>query len=335
MSEHPVKPTLAELAAIAEVSVSTVSKVANGASDVSDETRQRVERILKDRGYVATRKRRASLTPVAVIMRDMHSPYGGEVLRGAVEAAAQIQVEISVSHHPRDSGDLRWIDEIAAAGRLGVVAIQTPLNAEERARFARHGLHVVTIDAHERPDEHAYSIGCTNWAGGYEATEHLLGLGHRNIVMLSGTPNAYAAEVRVSGFRAALNQAGVEHGPGSVVPGDFTYESGLEVGAQLLQRAERPTAVFAASDFQALGVIEAARNAGLRVPQDLSVVGFNDLIIARFASPALTTVRQPIAEMGAAAVEAVHSLVSGSGMRTHHLELATRLIVRGSTAQFG
>lgn len=335
MPEHDKgrkKPSLADVATIAGVSISTVSKVANGGADVSDATRERVERILKERGYVATRKRKGSLTPVTILARDMHSPYTLDVFRGALDAAAEAQIDVGIARHPDSPGDLRWIDEIAAAGRRGIIAITSTLDAAERARIARHGLPLVVIDALNKPDEKTYSIGSTNWAGGLAAAEHLLELGHREIVMLCGYERAHASQARSSGFRAALNAAGVRHGAESVVAGDFTYDSGLEIASEVLARTERPTAILAASDFQALGAIEAARRAGLRVPEDLSVVGFDDLIIAQISSPPLTTVRQPIKQMGAAAVETIVALIAGSTGRPHHTELATSLVVRASTA---
>ncbi|UFU03257.1 LacI family transcriptional regulator [Ruania suaedae] len=325
------KPSLAEVATATGVSISTVSKVANGSADVSDVTRERVERILKERGYVATRKRRGSMTPVAMLARDVHSPYTLDVLRGAIEAAARAQIDLSVSIYPDDAGDLGWIDELHAAGRRGVIAITSVLNDAQRTRFAEHRLPLVVIDPLSNPDEETYSVGATNWAGGMAAAEHLLELGHRRIAVLGGLPEAMASVARISGFRAAMNAADVPHSAGSVLDGDFTYDSGLDFGLRLLERDEPPTAIIASSDFQALGVIEAARRRGVRVPEDLSVIGFDDLIMAQMSSPPLTSVRQPLDQMGATAVETVAALLSGVTTRPRRTELATRLVVRGST----
>lgn len=325
------KPSLAEVAEVAGVSISTVSKVANRSADVSDATRDRIERILKERGYVATRKRRGSLTPVTLLARSMHTPYVLDVLRGALDAADRARLDIGIARYPETSDDMRWIDEIAAAGKRGVIAITSTLNESERERFARLGLPIVVIDPLSKPTEDTYSIGSTNWAGGLAATEHLLELGHRRIAMLSGYERAQASQARRSGYLAALSAAG-DSAEATVIGGDFTYESGLEVAVELLTGTNRPSAVFAANDFQALGVLEAARRAGLRVPEDLSVVGFDDLVIAQTSSPPLTTVRQPLTHMGSAAVETLSALICGATDRPHHTELATRLVVRGSTA---
>lgn len=327
------KPSLAEVARIAGVSISTVSKVANGGVDVSDATRERVERILAERGYVATRKRRGSLIPVELITRDMYNPLTLDVLRGIIDAAASTGLDISVSRYPDNAPDHRWIDEIHAAGRRGVIALTSILDDDERARFRSHGLEVVAIDPLNRPDESTTSVGATNWAGGLQATEHLSGLGHTKIAMLTGFPEAMASRARVSGFRAAMGTAGIELDESMVLDGDFTYDSGLELGTELLRRSDRPTAVFAASDLPALGVIEAARRLGLRVPEDLSVVGFDDLIMAQVSAPPLTTVRQPLDQMGAVAVQMIAALIAdGPPDHALHTELATRLVVRGSTA---
>jgi LacI family transcriptional regulator len=179
------------------------------------------------------------------------------------------------------------------------------------------------------------SVGATNFAGGLAAGRHLLGLGHRRVAYVGGTPSAACNQARVGGLRAALEAEGLELPPGYVTTGVFDYASGFAGGSAVLDLAERPTAVFAGSDEVALGVIEAARVRGLRVPQDLSVVGFDDTQLARMASPPLTTVRQPLSEMGGVALRTALRLAAGETIESHHVELATRLVVRGSTAAPG
>lgn len=325
------KVSLTEVAEIAGVSISTVSKVANGGTDVSDSTRARVEAILREHGYSAHRRRRTGRQRLALLGRDMHSPYILDVLRGALAAAVRGNVDITVGHFPSHSHHLQWIDDLADSGHAGLIAVTSRLNAEELGRLARHGLPVVSIEPRHRASDGTYSIGCTNWAGGLEATEHLIGLGHRRITMLAGLADTIANQARVSGFLAAVSAAGIDQSHTPVLPGDFTYDSGLEVGLLALAEAERPTAIFAASDFQALGVLEAARRLSIRVPEELSVVGFDDLIVAQMSAPALTTIRQPITKMGAAAVETLLALLADTTARPSHTELATALQVRSST----
>jgi LacI family transcriptional regulator len=179
------------------------------------------------------------------------------------------------------------------------------------------------------------SVGATNWAGGLAATEHLLSLGHRHIGAIAGPGDYLCSRARIDGYRSALDRAGLRFVPALVRHGDFQHEGGFRRGGELLDLdagAGRPTAIFAGSDQQALGVYEAARQRGLRVPQDLSVVGFDDLPVTRWVSPPLTTIRQPLAEMGRTAAHMLGDLIDGVPLRSRRVELSTELIVRESTA---
>ena len=164
------------------------------------------------------------------------------------------------------------------------------------------------------------------------ATDHLLELGHRRIATISGPDNYLCSRARTDGYRFALERAGVDHDPSLVRHGDFQHEGGFRCARELLDLDDRPTAIFAGSDQQALGVYEAARRRGMLIPQDLSVIGFDDLPFARWLSPPLTTVRQPLVEMGRVAAEMLGNLIAGSRLRTQRMELATELRVRESTA---
>jgi LacI family transcriptional regulator len=149
--------------------------------------------------------------------------------------------------------------------------------------------------------------------------------------VIAGPRDYLCSRARVDGYRSALEQAGIRFDPALVRHGDFHHEGGFARGGELLDLGDRPTAVFAGSDQQALGLYEAARQRGLRIPQDLSVVGFDDLPVARWVSPPLTTVRQPLAEMGRAAAQMLGDLIEGRQLRTKRLELSAELIVREST----
>jgi LacI family transcriptional regulator len=172
------------------------------------------------------------------------------------------------------------------------------------------------------------TVGATNWAGGLSATQHLTSLGHRRIGFIAGPKHLICSRARLDGYRTGLESVDES----LIRQGDFLYESGFAGGMSLLEMDDRPTAIFASSDTMALGVYEAARHKGLRVPDDLSVVGFDDLPEARWASPPLTTVRQPLAEMGGLAARTALRLAQGEDIQTPRVELATELIVRDSTA---
>jgi DNA-binding LacI/PurR family transcriptional regulator len=193
----------------------------------------------------------------------------------------------------------------------------------------------VVVDPVNPPPPEVASVGATNWAGGLAATEHLLSLGHRRIAAIAGPEDFLCSRARIDGYRSALERAGIDFERELVRHGDFQHHGGFGPGGELLDLPGRPTAIFAGNDQQALGVYEAARQRGLRIPQDLSVVGFDDLPVARWVSPPLTTVRQPLAEMGRAAAEMLGGLIEGVPLRSRRLELSTELITRESTGPAG
>ncbi|MEU4743148.1 substrate-binding domain-containing protein, partial [Actinosynnema sp. NPDC023658] len=177
------------------------------------------------------------------------------------------------------------------------------------------------------------SVAATNRAGGVTAVRHLLSLGHRRIGVVGGPRDVLCSRARLDGYRFAHDRAGLAVDPALVRHADFSREGGRREAVELLRLPDRPTAVFAANDEQALGVVEAARAAGLSVPGDLSVVGFDDLPAARWSAPALTTVRQPLAAMGRRAGWMLADLIAGRPPATDRVELATELVVRSSTAR--
>ena len=332
--------TLATVAAAAGVSVATVSKVLNGRSDVSPSTRALVESVLRQHEYVAPSPRRATpeYPSIEVEFDSDLNPYSTEILQGALMAGAEAALAVVVavrSTGPRGGPADRpasWARNLVDAGCQALIAVTSELTPAELAALRRARLPLVVIDPLNLPDSQVTSVGSTNFTGGLAATEHLLQLGHRRIAYLGGPEAAACNQARMHGYLAALQAQSVPIPPDLVHHGRFRYADGLECGAELLARPDRPTAVFAGNDEQALGVMEAARARGLRIPEDLSVVGFDDTQLARMASPPLTTVRQPLRELGSVAVRTALQLATGGRVDSHHVELATELIVRASTA---
>jgi len=210
--------------------------------------------------------------------------------------------------------------------------VTTKLTETQVGQLRGAGIPLVVIDPVNTPPADIPSVGATNWAGGFAATEHLLSLGHRRIAAITGPSDYLCSLARLDGYRSGLERAGVAFDPALVRYGDFRHEGGFGCASELLSLPDRPTAIFAGSDQQAFGVYEAARQHGLRIPEDLSVVGFDDLPVARWASPPMTTVRQPLAEMGNAAAQMLGELIDGAPLRSTRMELTTELIVRESTA---
>jgi LacI family transcriptional regulator len=225
-----------------------------------------------------------------------------------------------------------WTSALASHDTDGVILVTSELTSAQLEQLRSAGIPLVVVDPVNPPPANLPSVGATNWAGGLAATEHLLGLGHRRIGAIAGPGDYLCSRARIDGYRSALERAGIQFDPTLVRNGDFQHEGGFVRGGELLDRPVPPTAIFAGSDQQAFGVYEAARQHGLRIPEDLSVVGFDDLPVARWASPPLTTVRQPLAEMGSAAAQMLGELIEGQPLRSNRVELSTELIVRESTA---
>jgi LacI family transcriptional regulator len=331
------KTTLAAIAAAAGVSLPTVSKVVNGRPDVAPETRARVERLLDEYNYARPgprRHRRAGL--VDLVLAGLDSPWAVEILRGVEEWGATHETGVAVSSVRHGSArPASWTSAVASHDSGGVILVTSRLTEEHISQLRSAGIPLVVIDPVNAPPADIPSVGATNWAGGIAATEHLLGLGHRRIAAITGPADTLCSLARLDGYRSALDRSGAGYDPAFVRYGDFTHEGGFARAAELLDQPEPPTAIFAGSDQQAFGVYEAARIRGLRIPQDLSVVGFDDLPVSRWASPPVTTVRQPLAEMGSVAAQMLGDLIDEKPLPSTRVELSTELIVRESTAAPG
>ncbi|PPK94251.1 LacI family transcriptional regulator [Kineococcus xinjiangensis] len=326
--------TITEIARAAGVSVPTVSRVVNGRGDVAAATRERVEALLREHGYrppPRARSTRAGL--LDLVFNDLDSPWAVEILRGVedVAHAAGAGTVVSAVHRTSDSAR-QWLSNLQARGGDGVILVTSDLDPPLTEELRQLAVPVVVVDPAGVPPYDVPTVGATNWAGGLAATEHLVELGHRRIALVGGPRGLLCSRARLDGYRAGLESAGLELDPDLVREGDFYQESGYRLGAELLALPQPPTAVFAASDQMALGVYEAVRRSGLRVPDDVSIVGFDDLALAAWASPPLTTVRQPLAEMGALAARTVLAMAAGETADNPRVELATSLVVRESTA---
>ena len=326
--------TITAIAKEAGVSVPTVSRVVNGRSDVSPQTRARVEEILRRHGYRRRNaRRRGPAGLIDLVFNDLDSPWAVEIIRGVEDVAHATGVGTVISAiHRRSSSTQQWLQNLRARATDGVILVLTDLPLPIHEELRRLGVPVVVVDPVGVPAMDVPTIGATNWTGGMQATEHLIALGHRRIGFIAGPPRLLCSRARLDGYRAALEAAGLDVDRELLRQGDFYHESGFAGGASLLDADQPPTAIFASSDQMALGVHEAVRHRGLRVPDDVSVVGFDDLPEVRWSSPPLTTVRQPLSEMGQLAARTVLRLAAGERVESPRVELATDLVVRDSTA---
>jgi DNA-binding LacI/PurR family transcriptional regulator len=325
--------TMADIAEMTGVSVPTVSKVVNGRKDVSAETRSRVEAAIREHGYQRSAGSRSRAPLIEVIFHELESEWALEIVRGVERVARQHHLAVVLGEmQGRWSPGRGWIDEVLARRPTGVISVFSDISESMKAQLAARGIPYVVVDPTGEPHHDTPSIGATNWNGGLAATRHLLSLGHRRIAVIGGPEWILCSRARIDGYRAAMDEAGVPVGPDLVSHGRFHVAEGIERGRELLQLPDRPTAIFAGNDLQALGVYQAAREARLHIPEDLSVVGFDDLPLTQWVSPPMTTIRQPLVEMAEAAAEMVIAIARGEAPAQPRVELATELIVRESTA---
>ena len=331
------RPTLETVAVAAGVSLATVSKVLNHRGDVAAATRLRVQRLLDQYEYVPLARSTAGRSPegrrlIELVFTTLDSPYSVEILRGVTSSP----MDVVVSSVPASSDRRAWSSRLASAGRSGAIIVTSELTPSDQRSLARAQVPYVLIDpAAELPDSKVATVGATNWAGGLSAAQHLLGLGHRRIAVIGGPVQMLCSRARISGYSAALASAGLEVDPALIRHGNFHHLGGYQAALELFERPHPPTAIFTGNDEQAFGVAEAARVTGRRIPQDLSIVGFDDLPMSRWFSPPLTTVRQPLTEMGRIAAEMLSAMIDGREPDGRQVELATELVVRSSTAPPG
>ncbi|CAG6394642.1 LacI family DNA-binding transcriptional regulator [Streptomyces cocklensis] len=336
--EGPGGRTLAVIAAEAGVSVSTVSKVLHNRSDVAARTRAKVQRLLAQHGYpgrsgpAATALAAGGL--IDFVVNELDGAWAVELIRGAEEAldAVGMGLVVSAAHSRQGRQGRRWLDSLAARRTLGAILVVPELDQDEHRELRGLGIPFALISPADEPPEGVPWVGATNWPGGLAATRHLVRLGHRRIAVIGGPPHRLASRARVDGYRSALEEAGLPYDPALVRYGDFTNEPAHRHALDLLRLPDRPTAVFAGSDQQALSTYRAAATLGLRIPADLSVVGFDDLPFAEWVTPRLTTVRTPLAEMAAVAAGMVLQLLGGSRPPSLRVEVASELVVRDSSA---
>ncbi|MGW4682002.1 LacI family DNA-binding transcriptional regulator [Micromonospora taraxaci] len=332
MTEVNAPVTMSDVARVAGVSTATVSRVVNGHYGVSANTVAHVRSTIEQLGYesslVATSLRRSRTNVLGLVTHSFQS-YTAEVLKGAMKALSRSGFDLIVyansdlygsysegwerRHLTRLSGTLT--DGCIVVTPWGEVQSRTPVVAIDPARGTT-----------------GPSVMADNLAGATTAVEHLLALGHRRIGFIAGRSSLEAAWSREEGYRAALTAAGVPVDPTLIGRGDFNPESAVPLARALLQQAEPPTAIFAASDGMALKALEVARELGVSVPADLSVVGFDNIPESASTAPGLTTVDQSMFQLGYEAARMLKSLVTGEWEGPHRIVLPTSLVVRSSTA---
>jgi LacI family transcriptional regulator len=327
--------TIRDVAARAGVSVATVSKVINQRYGVAAETNARVLAVIEELGYeaslVAQSLRNHRTNVIGILVADLE-PFSTELLKGAADAIRGTGFELVVySAGGRTSDHVGW--ERRYLSRLSGTLIDGAVLVTPTVTNVHYDAPIVAVDPHTGPSD-LVTIDSDNLRGGRLATGHLLDLGHRRIAMLTGRPDLQSAQLREEGYRQAMAAAGVPVDEKLVAVGAYDPEIAVDAALELLTGPDRPTAVFAANDLSAIATIEAATRLGLRVPDDLSVVGFDNVPESALCVPPLTTVDQPIRKMGQRAVELLVGLIRGEQPDSLHVTLETNLIVRQSARVF-
>lgn len=330
--------TIIDVAKEAKVSHATVSRVINDRNNVRPATRERVLAAMDKLGYQVNVQARTLAggrsKVIGLLVHGLGNPYTGEVTSGIDEACNEANYNMMLyTTHRQISKEVDFVNFMVKGTCDGLLIVLPQSPDRYLTHLRKSGLPYVLVD-HRGEDERDASIICNNVKGAYKAVEHLLQLGHRRIACISGTSESHSTQERLQGYRQALTEYGITVDPSLIVDGDFMQLGGFQAMSHLLDNVTpRPTAVFALSDLMALGCLDAARERGLKVPDDLSVVGFDDIPQAGYLRPPLTTVHQPMVEMGRFATRMLLDYIAQPDLLPQKVELPTKLIVRATTQQ--
>jgi len=327
-----------DVAERAQVSVTTVSHVVNETRPVSDRLRERVLAAIEELDYqpnvLARSLRRGKTHTIGMIVPDSANPFFAEVARGIEDTSFEHSHSLILCNSDGDLGkELLYTDVLAEKQVDGILFVAAGVSTEHIKALQARCIPVVVVDR-DIPDVAVDSVLTDNARGGWLATRHLLELGHRRVGCIAGPSDLTPSADRVTGYSQALTECGVPVDEVLVAKGDFQYESGYQAARQLLAMDDPPTAIFACNDLMAVGVIAAAVEMGFQVPADLSVVGFDDVRLASFANPPLTTIVQPKYDMGVIAAKMLLERMRDLDIPPRRKTFDTRLLVRRSTASY-
>ncbi|MEJ5309770.1 MAG: LacI family DNA-binding transcriptional regulator [Anaerolineae bacterium] len=332
MKHNKSSLTIRDVAEACGVSISTVSRVLNNKDDVSAETYEKVQRVIAEMGYTsslaATSMRSRRTNVIGVLVVDLGDPFSLELFKGIGKAIYGTEYDLIIYSSGRvaattQSGWERWHLSRLDGGITDGILVVTPTTAELTTNSP-----LVAIDPHEHNVFPA--VLSANREGAIAAMEYLISLGHRRIGFITGRQGLVSSNRRQQGYVEALEQAGLPVDPALIQPGDYTRETGFRCAQNLFALPDPPTAIFAANDQSALGVIDAANAAGLHIPDHLSVVGFDNIPQATGSVPALTTVDQSLSEMGYIATTMLIKLMQGKSLDEPVCKIPTRLVIRDS-----
>ncbi|OQA22371.1 MAG: putative HTH-type transcriptional repressor ExuR [Chloroflexi bacterium ADurb.Bin360] len=328
------KTTIVDVAAKAGVSFGTVSRVINNDVHVRPATRERVLQAMEQLGFVANRQARSlaggKTGAIGLLVPDLGTGYIGEIIRGIdAELTLQELDLILYTTHRTASKEANYVANLAQGMVDGLLLVLPRNPADYVGTLTQRNFPFVLID-HQGTGKECPAVGATNWQGAFDAAEHLLKLGHRRIGFITGSMDLGCAQDRLAGYRAALRTHHVPYTEELVYEGTFFQPDGFTGALALLDVPDPPTAIFASNDVMAMGAMDAIRQRGLRIPDDIAVLGFDDIPQAEMVRPALTTIQQPLEKMGRVATQMLLDLLEAPESKIQRIELPTKLIIRDS-----
>jgi LacI family transcriptional regulator len=332
----PRKITIMDVAAHSGVSYGTVSRVINNDRHVKAETRTRVLAAMEELGFTVNRQARSLAggrsNVIGVLVPDLGTGYIGEIMRGIDAELGNCGYDLMLfTTHRAAAKEAGYVTNLAGGLVDGLLLVLPRNPADYIGILMSRSFPFVLIDHHGNGQD-CPAVGATNWQGAYTAVEYLIASGHTRIGFITGTMDLGASVDRLEGYKAALRTHHIPFVPDLVFTGTYEQTDGYTGALMLLDLPQPPTAIFASNDAMAMGVMDAVRSRGLRVPEDISVVGFDDIPQAALVRPALTTVRQPLEQMGRVATQTLLDMLNDSGKKVGRIELPTQLIVRNSVA---
>lgn len=326
--------TISDVAAAAGVSVATVSRVINGNANVSPETLMKVTKAIQELNYrpnlLGRDLRRTRSERVLVLLPNISNPFYSEIVKGIEDVANRNGYSIMLCNTDSDiKRERTYIKMLKTRLADGAILMASEMSCEELTELSKEVLIVQCCEYKEGvPLPH---VSIDNEKAAYKATNHLISLGHRKIAFIGADNQFLSSNLRETGYKRALSDAGIEINPEYICYGDYGYKSGLRNMKKLLILPERPTAVFCISDVMAIGAIRCAMEENLKVPDDLAVCGFDNIHFSWMFTPSITTISQPMYDLGCTAMDALINIIEGKSIETMNYFLEHELIIRGST----
>src|SRR6202165_2812660 len=331
------RSTMAEIAKEAGVSTTTVSKVLNGLPGVGASTRVRIRQLIEQNHYVqnhaARHLRKGQSFLIDLVIMRLEGGYDIGIMHGIQDALEESGYRLVVfSTNESEASERLWLRRLLDQSTDGVLLLLPYEQIGLADTLMAQGIPFVAIGDRNEPTTAFPTVGSTIWLGGYTATEYLISLGHRRIGIITFPLHLTTSRARLAGYREALERAGIPIDPALICEGSYLLGDGVQQTRYLLDQPDPPTAIFAGNDAQAAGVYQVLYEHNIRVPDQMSVIGFDDVMYTAQMSPPLTTIHQPLVEIGKMAVNMLLRLIAGQQLESNHVELATSLAVRKSCA---